>query len=352
LKTIVRSLATAHPDLYVTQDQALGVFTSAFALGPEETSLYRKVLGGKYIRGRYIGMDSIEQAAELDPDELNQRFLKHGRRIATEAARRALDQAGLAPGAIGGLVVNTCTGYLCPGLSSYVAEALGLPSFLKLADLMGMGCGAAIPNLETAFNMLGGRNPGPVLSVAVEICSATLFLDPDPGQVVSNCIFGDGAAAAVLDRANGRGPAGLFSLLDFESALFPEHRDQLRYQTERHRLKNILTRSVPAIGARAIEQVVARLLARHGLQHRDIQWWAVHPGGRQVLEAVARRIPLTPHQLRFSYRILEEYGNMSSPSVLFVVRRIMDECRPPAGDKGLLLTFGAGFSAHALLVEF
>jgi alkylresorcinol/alkylpyrone synthase len=109
---------------------------------------------------------------------------------------------------------------------------------------------------------------------------------------------------------------------------------------------------VPVIGAHTVTEVASRLLARHGLCRNDIDWWAVHPGGTVVLAQVAKELELPGEALRFSYHVFENYGNMSSPSVLFVLREILDSGRPQPGQKGMLLTFGAGFSAFAALIEF
>jgi alkylresorcinol/alkylpyrone synthase len=141
-------------------------------------------------------------------------------------------------------------------------------------------------------------------------------------------------------------------VIDFASVTLPRYREQLRYTTQGGRLRNVLTRNVPVIGARAVAQVVRRLLDRHSLTQETIDWWVVHPGGTQVLNAVERQVGLTPERLRFSYEVFRNYGNMSSPSVLFVLDRILREARPQPHDTGLLLSFGAGFTAFAALVEF
>jgi predicted naringenin-chalcone synthase len=128
-------------------------------------------------------------------------------------------------------------------------------------------------------------------------------------------------------------------------ATLPEYREQLRYTSQGGRLRNVLTRNVPVIGAKAVTQVAHRLLDRHGLTPGDIHWWAVHPGGTQVLAAVQKHLGLTPEMLRFSYDIFHNYGTMSSPTVMFVLRRMLDEVRPEKNDRALLLSFGAGFTA-------
>lgn len=352
MKTVLRALGTANPPRYVTQEEAFAVYRAHFDLGPAEERLYERVLINGQIRGRYVAIDDDAEVCEASPDRLVERFRVHGCRIACEAARRAMDSAGLAAAQIGGLVVNTCTGYLCPGLSSYVAETLGLDQAIKVADLMGMGCGAAIPNLETAAGLVARGLGRPVLSIAVEICTATLFMGPKPDLVISNCIFGDGAAAAVVDEGGDGSAAGLARLIDFESALLPSHRDDLRYHTEQGRLRNTLSAAVPEIGATAIAGVTRRLLDRHGLADSDIGWWVVHPGGVAVLDRVAEALRLPKEALRFSYGIFRDYGNMSSPSVLFVLQRLLQEGRPRPGQRGLLLSFGAGFTAFAALIEF
>lgn len=357
MTAVLTALATANPRRYATQQEICAFFERHFPMQPAEQTLYRALLLEGPIHGRHIAVDEDEEICSQDPDRLIGRFEKHGRRIAAEAGRKALDQAGLAPADVEGLVVNTCTGYLCPGLSSYIVEDLGLPAFTSVLDVMGMGCGGAIPNLEAGCRMIQSGARRTVLCLSVEICSATFFLGPEPDLIVSNSIFADGAAAAVLQanpnaHATGTRPQGLMRFLDFESVTLPKYREQLRYTTQGGRLRNVLTRGVPAIGAKAVAQVTDRLLDRHGLAREDISRWIVHPGGTQVLKAVEKHLGLTPETLRFSYEIFRDYGNMSSPSVMFVLQKVLTEAKPGQGERALLVSFGAGFTAFTALVEF
>jgi predicted naringenin-chalcone synthase len=338
--------------MYVRQEEAFEFYDSHFMLTSDERELYRRILCDGSIEGRYIGMNSRKEALETNPDKMIDRFLKFGVHTGANAARKAMEEAKCSAQEIGGLVVNTCTGYLCPGLSSYIAEALGLSSSVRVMDLTGMGCGAAIPNMECAAGIMARGARRSVLSISVEICSATLFMGSDPELVVSNSIFGDGAAAAVIG-VNGNGhEEGLLQLVDFESGLFPNYREQLRYRTEQGRLRNVLSRRVPVVGANAIAHVTERLLSRHKLSMGDIGWWAVHAGGTAVLEQVGKKLKLNDEDLSYSYGVFREYGNMSSPTVMFVLKKILDEGRPKPGDRGVLLSFGAGFTAFAALVVF
>ena len=352
MNIVLKGLGTATPPVELTQEELFEFIMRNFTLTAQEEDMYKRILQGGKIKRRYIGIDFKDERISFVPEEQLARFLKYGCSTAVEAAQKALDDAGLTVEAIRGLVVNTCTGYLCPGFSSYVAEVLGLSKNIRVMDLMGMGCGAAVPNLECAAGMVARSGSGPVLSIAVEICSATLFPSHEPELIVSNCIFGDGAAAAVIDSAHPNNGNGLARVIDFESGLFPEYREQLRYKNKGGLLRNTLSKQVPIIGARVISLVASRLLEQHGLRQDDIDWWAVHPGGTLVLSQISKKMELDEEALRFSYDVFENYGNMSSPSVLFVLRKILDNGHPPAGSKGLLLSFGAGFSAFASLLEF
>ncbi|MEI6211947.1 MAG: 3-oxoacyl-[acyl-carrier-protein] synthase III C-terminal domain-containing protein [bacterium] len=351
MKPILRSLGTANPPLYVTQQQAFEVYSSLFQLGTEERALYQRLLLEGQIQGRYVGLDQLADACETNPDRLNERFLKYARQTGAAAASQALANASLAPEKLGGLVVNTCTGYRCPGLTSYLAEDLKLPHHIRTLDIAGMGCGGALPNLDAACHMaLAGK--GPVLSIAVEICSATLFMGADPALVVSNCIFGDGAAAAVVQVDDAVTAPGRIRVLDSEAGIFPQYRNQLHYRQEGGRLRNVLTTKVPTIGAKTASEVLQRLLARNNYSQDAIAWWAVHAGGTAVLDQVGRGLGLSDANLQFSREVFRKYGNMSSPTVLFALQEILKQGRPQRGDLGVLLSFGAGFSAFAMLVEF
>ena len=353
MKAILSALATANPRRYASQEEIYYFMASHFAMEDGERELYKQLLLDGPIRGRYISVDEDEEICSQDADVLVSRFESHGRRIAAQAAQKALDHAGLDSSQIEALIVNTCTGYLCPGLSSYLVEDLHLPAYTSVLDLMGMGCGGAVPNLEAGCRMIQSGARQTVLCLSVEICSATFFLGPDPDLIVSNSIFADGASAAILQaNLNGDSTGGLLHFVDFESVTLPRYREQLRYASQGGRLRNVLTRNVPVIGARAVTQVATRLLDRHGLTQDDIRWWVVHPGGTQVLKAVQRQLKLTSEMLRFSYETFRDYGNMSSPTVMFVLDRTLREANPHRGDRALLLSFGAGFTAFAALIEF
>lgn len=361
------SLATAVPPLRVTQQEALAFVLARFPVKESTKVLYRRVFENASVRTRHFALDSLEQVLDADRDAVNRRFEKKAVELAARALRGALREAGLVPADLDALTVTTCTGYLCPGLGAYVAEACGLRRDVFLSDLVGMGCGAAVPALRDASQFVQTHPGARAAAVSVEICSAAMFSDDAADLVVSNALFADGAAAAVLEPADrpspgkrGEGPR----LRGFASLLRPEWRDKLRFRTDGGRLRNVLAKDVPERAAEALRELVDRLLAEHGLAASDVGHWLFHSGGGKILDALQSGLSLPPAALESSRRVLRDFGNMSSPTVLFVLQdrlaagdRASEKGREGAaavrpGDLGVLASFGAGFSAHAALLEF
>ena len=200
----IRGLGTATPPRRYTQLQcweALAASKQFRSLTTRSRAILKKVLAGKNgIASRHLVLDPLTEAFDISPDVLLARFTRHAPALAEQAARRALAEAEIAAEQIDALLISTCTGYLCPGLTSYVSERLNLRGDVLPLDLVGQGCGAALPNLRTAAGLLRSGEVKQALSICVEICSAAFYLDDDPGVLISACLFGDGAAAAVLSE--------------------------------------------------------------------------------------------------------------------------------------------------------
>ncbi|WP_310386545.1 type III polyketide synthase [Roseateles sp.] len=304
------------------------------------------------IAARRLAVDSLDEVFNIDPNTLAQRFLSHAPRLAAQAGERALRQAGLAPAQIDAVVVSTCTGYLCPGLSGYVVERLGLRPDVQAFDLVGQGCAAALPNLMLGRALLAGGACAQVLSICVEVSSAAMYLDNDPGVLISACLFGDGAGAAVLSRqaspASSLGRSMVWK--DSSSLIAPGERSALMFEQRDGMLRNILTRAVPALAADYAQRVLLTVLGRAGLSPADVGTWIMHAGGRDVLQALEQGLDLTPgDELRYSAAVLREYGNMSSAFVYFVLEAALADGAPPGW--WWLSSFGAGFSCHGALLE-
>jgi|SRR6185312_10541282 alkylresorcinol/alkylpyrone synthase len=300
------------------------------------------------IEARRLALGSLQEVFAIDPGTLHARFLAHAPALATQAAERALAEAGCTTDDIDAVVISTCTGYLCPGLTSYVAQRLGLRPDVQALDLVGQGCGAALPNWRMAATLLASGHCERVLSVCVEVCSAAMYLDNDPGVLISACLFGDGAGAAVLCAAP---PAGRRSVRwrTAASLIDPAARDALRFEQRDGLLRNILTREVPAMAADYAARVLASALTEQGLTRADLNGWILHAGGRDVLTALRERLDLTEADQQHSAAMLREYGNLSSAFVYFVLQAALTDAMP--GGLWWMAAFGAGFSSYGALLE-
>jgi alkylresorcinol/alkylpyrone synthase len=315
---------------------------------PRSRAILKKVLtGDNGIEARHLALTDLSEAFALTPDVLHARFVEHAPQLAEQAGRRALAAAHVEPAAIDAILISTCTGYLCPGLTSYVSERLGLRPDVLALDLVGQGCGAAIPNLHTARSLVAAGPCQRVLSICVEVCSAAFYLDDDAGVLISACLFGDGAGAAVLSSATNGGRR--IQWIGGGSLLEPLDRDRLRFDHKDGMLRNILTPEVPALAARHVDAVLTDTLGRSGVERSRINAWILHPGGRDVLAALREKIQLTDADVRWSAEVLREHGNMSSPSVWFVLQAALAE--RAAGGLWWMSAFGAGFSCHGALWE-
>jgi alkylresorcinol/alkylpyrone synthase len=301
------------------------------------------------MEARRLAVDSLTDVFRIDPDTLHRRFLATAPELAARAGAAALDNAEAAAGDIDAVIVSTCTGYLCPGLTGYVIERLRLRPNTAAFDLVGQGCAAAVPNMRLGQALVDSRSGrSNVLSICVEVSSAAMYLDDDPGVLVSACLFGDGAGAAVLSNTPSPSHRSLF-WQDSESLIDPAQREALKFEQRGGMLRNVLTRPVPRLAADYVAQVLGTMLPRAQLDIAQIGAWIVHAGGRDVLLALAERLRLPPQDLRYSAAVLREYGNLSSAFVYFVLQAALAD--GAAGGWWWLGTFGAGFSCHGALLR-
>lgn len=330
------SLATAVPESSWSQTDCWTSLRGASALHhlkPRSQDLLEKVLlGNNGIERRHFATDSLETIFTRTAQDLSETYEQHAPTLGAQAAREAMERASV--DSVDALFVCTCTGFLCPGLSSHIAEKLGLPAQTYLMDHTGAGCGAAIPTLRAASSYLAAHPGHRAAVVAVEICSAAFYASDDPGVLISLCLFGDGAAAVVLDNADISGPR--FSY--FNTVHLPEHREKIRFVNRDGKLANQLHRSVPEVAGDA----VAGLFPRDEPAPRIIS----HAGGRDVLQAIRSRLPDQP--LDEAAEVLRTRGNMSSPSVLHALEiALKTETSAPLW----LVSFGAGFSCHGCRLD-
>ena len=340
----LKSIARAVPKHALTQVDCLNILQSSGVLSnlkSRSVELIEKILlGNSGIDKRHFAVPDLSLLPSYDAEFLNREFLREAPALAESALNQALEKAYLQSGNLDALFVCTCTGYLCPGISSYVAERMGLNRRAYLQDIVGLGCGASIPTLRSAHNFLREDPDAHVACIAVEICSAAFYLNDDPGVIISLCLFGDGASASIWS-GNNSGPG--WKTGNFDTLHVPEDRELLRFENKSGKLCNKLHRSVPEKASLAVKKLYDTAFPDSALSNCVI----AHGGGRDVIVALQSQIP--GHDFRESKSILKQYGNMSSPSVLFALQEALETTD---SEKLWLTSFGAGFSAHSLMLSW
>jgi predicted naringenin-chalcone synthase len=342
----IGSFATAVPKYHCDQSFAEEFMKKHYGnrLNSRSMGLIKTCFSHPSINKRHFAIDDPLELVDEDPDRRVERFTAMSIELSSQAIQSALDRAGVGVQDVTGIVVNTCTGYICPGISTYLIERLGLSRSIRAFDLVGSGCGGAIPNLQAAESIMKTAG-GAVLSVSVEICSATLQMDNDLSLILSNALFGDGAAAAVLwDR-----PAG-WELIASATRYVPEQRETIRYVHKKGQLHNQLSLKLPELVKKAAAEVVSDVLLSQGLSTGDVKHWALHTGGEKIINAVRDEIGIPEGKLAATRKVLSEYGNMSSPTVWFVLDEIQKN-GAASGDWCVMVAYGAGLSAHAYLLR-
>lgn len=341
----LQSIASAFPPYEFTQKECwegMRDSPSLKTLRPGSKVFLEKVLTGDTgIAKRHFCLPNPTEIFVRDAGSLNQEFEREAPRLSAEALTKAIKRTGQDPHSIDALFVCTCTGYICPGVTSHLAEQFGLRPDTYLQDLVGLGCGAAIPTLRSAANFIAAHPEATVAVVAVEICSAAFYMDDDRGVLISLCLFGDGASASIWrGTPPDHGPA--YQISDFRTLHKPDEREKIRFVNASGKLRNQLHRSVPGIASEAVRE----LYDSCGL-NGDVDRILAHPGGRDVIEGLEKMFP--NHPLPESREVLRDYGNISSPSVLVALERHLYSDQPL--NHLWLTSFGAGFAVHSAKLQ-
>ncbi len=298
-------------------------------------------------RHLYLDMDTFSPDETVDA--MHNRFQQGALEIGEQAIRECLQRAKLKIEDIDAIICVSCTGYLCPGLSSLLIEPLGMRTNVQRADLLGMGCAGAMPGLQRAYDFVKAYPERKALLLTVEICSACYYLDDSLETVVGNAICADGAAAAVIGMSD---TPTVPKIIGFETHLEPSLIDKVGFEQRDGRLRIILSKDIRDVAGSLAKTTVDSLLAHQHCVPEEIDHWILHSGGRKVIESLKASLALRDDQIRHSMCVLKNFGNMSSPTVLFVLNEALRNGHPTSGDTGLMLAMGPGLAIEGALLRW
>lgn len=334
-------IGTANPALRLSQEQS-------FCVTGYKSDRIRKIFLNGDIDFRHFYVEGTFNRNESS-DELNQRYLSGAMHIGCRAIVNCLSSCGLSAADVDFLAVCTCTGYVCPDVGTRLVAHMGFKNSVQRASIVGLGCAGAVPALQRVTDFVRANPQRKALMLAVEICSACYFVDQTLETVVGNAICADGAAAFLLSGiSDGMYPR----VVDFESFIDSERIEEVGLQHRNGKLRIVLGESIQHVAGPMIEKALQPLLQRHGLSRSQIRFWVVHPGGRRVIDRVQKHFGMNDAQLHFSRSVLRNYGNMSSPTVMFVLDEIVRSGEPKAGDWGVMIALGPGMAAELALLRW
>jgi alkylresorcinol/alkylpyrone synthase len=307
---------------------------------------------GVRTRASVVPIEDVFRPGDLQVQ--SDRYAEIARAAGVDLARRALAAANLAPSDVDLIVSVSCTGLMIPAVDAYVADALGMGPRLVRLPITESGCAGGVVGLARALDFLTAHPERTALVLALEFASLTFQRgDKSATNVVSTAIFGDGGAAVVLvGAAHPLADAGRARLVAAESIFFPKTTHLMGFHLRNSGLHIVLDKELAPFVRRQVASGVDSFLAAQGLKRADISRWVMHPGGRRIIEVMAERLGLVASDLAPTEAVLDEHGNMSSVTVLFVLDEILRCDRPRPGERGLLGAFGPGFGAEFALLEF
>ena len=339
----IAAVGVANPPRRFNQEEA---FQMAGYTSPRILEIFRNC----EIDFRHFHLEP-DQRRDESPDEMNRRYLSGALDTGSRAVVACLEAAKRRVTDVDLLLICTSTGYVCPDLGSRLIAQMGFRPGIQRGVMLGLGCAGALPTLQRACDFVRAYPGRTALMLAVEICSACYFVDESMDTKVGNAICADGAAAFLIDddsQEHGLGPA----VLDFESYIHSEHIDKVGFEHRDGKLRIILANAVRDLAGPAVERALDTLLSRNKLMRADVRFWIVHPGGRRVIDNIQQHLCLTNHQLCASREVMRNFGNMSSPTVMFVLESVNRAGSPQPGDWGVMTALGPGLAAEAALLRW
>lgn len=344
----IHSVATAAAPHRYEQDALIAAFLDTWSTQHHNLRRVEQLHRAVRVGGRNLALP-LEAYTGLSFGAANDAFIRVGTDIGADAVAAALSAAGLHPRDVDAIWFTTVTGVAAPSIDARLCNRLGFRSDVKRVPMFGLGCVAGAAGLSRVADYLRGWPDHVAVLLSVELCSLTLQrADLSIPNLIASGLFGDGAAAVV---ASGR-PADGPRVIATQSRFYPDTERVMGWDVGDTGFRIVLSAEVPALVTRHIKDDLDAFLAGHGLTRDDIRSWVCHPGGPKVLEAVETSLGLPADALGLTWRSLEEVGNLSSASVLHVLRDTLAQRRPAPGTYGLMIAMGPGFCSEFVLLQW
>ena len=351
--SVIAAVQGALPPNRYTQTEITEALITLPQFAPH-ADLLRRFHRTAKVEHRHLALPLQEYATLDDFGTSNSHFLEHAVNLGCEAVTAALEDAGLRPDDVDAIVSTTVTGVAVPSLDARIAGRLGMRPDVRRVPLFGLGCVAGPAGVARLHDYLKGNPDGVAVLVSAELCSLTFpALQADVAGLVGSALFADGAAAVVAvgeRRAEAMGISGP-RVIDTASRLYPDSLRTMGWDVGASGFQLVLSPEVPDMINRYLRDDLDGFLGGHDLAVEDIGVWVSHPGGPKVIEAITDSLDLPADALELTWRSLAEIGNISSSSVLHILRDTITK-RPADGSPAVMMAMGPGFCSELLLLQW
>jgi alkylresorcinol/alkylpyrone synthase len=342
--------ATAVPQYQVDQATAREFARSHFGSRFKDIDRLLPVFDNSGIRTRYFCRPAEWLAQPHSLEEKNQVYIESATELSGAAALKVMQKNQLTPKDIDAIIYVNSTGLATPSIDARLVNQLEFRRDIHRTPLWGLGCAGGAAGLAHAYRYLMGQPKGRVLLIATELCGLTFLSDDySPSNLVATALFSEGSAAVLLagDRVPGEG----LEIIGTRSTFYPDSLEVMGWNVVAKGLQVVFARRIPDIVDEHAGDDIGNFLADHDLDLNDISAWLLHPGGTKVLQAYESALGLTADRFTLSRGVLDDYGNMSSATVLFVLERYLRQSGQTGNGIGLISALGPGFCSESMLVK-
>jgi alkylresorcinol/alkylpyrone synthase len=348
---LVRAVGRALPPHYATQEQLISAFRELWARKHFNLERLEDLHRAVNVSGRFLALPINEYQPLVSFQQRNDAWVRSAVELGEKVVREALDKAGLTARDVDHVFFVTVTGLAVPSVEARLANRLGFREDLRRTPIFGLGCVAGAAGVARAVDYLRAWPGHTALVVAVELCSLTLQReDLSIPNIIASGLFGDGAACVVLQGAEASAPGP--RVVASRAVFYPDTERIMGWDIVDSGFKVVLSAKVPQLVRENVRANVDGFLAANGLKRSDIRHWVAHTGGPKVLQAFEQSLELPRESLARSWASLQEVGNLSSASVLFVLGETMESQEPRPGDWGVMMAMGPGFCAELVLLRW
>lgn len=363
--SFITAIATANPPHKIRQTQIAEFIVRFMQLPGEDARKLSVIFRASGIDTRFSMLEDYARSENFtfyantpsfDPfpstKKRNEAYQLYAPLLSTEAASKALKQSGVAARDVTHLITVSCTGMYAPGLDIDLVDSLQLPLDVQRTNINFMGCYAAFNAIKAADAFCNSGSEVKVLIVCTELCSLHFQKENTEDNLLANALFSDGSAA-VLVEARPRESDGCLHITAYHSELARQGNKDMAWSIGDQGFEMKLSSYVPDVIRSGIKELTTTLLAKLSLTIGEIQHLAIHPGGKRILETIEQELGLSKEQNQWAYHVLKNYGNMSSPTVLFVLKEILDRLEKKNDKENILsFAFGPGLTLESMVFTY